>query len=71
MELFGAFKSMTPAELKIQVAAKVEEVGLTDKMNVPAGQLSGGMKRRLSLALAFVGSKIVHDMSSFVLVFIN
>ena len=57
MELFGAFKSLSKTELHAQIASKVEEVGLTDKINVPAGQLSGGMKRRLSLALAFVGSK--------------
>ena len=55
--MFGSFKKMTEAELQLQIDQKIEEVGLTEKRDVLASQLSGGMKRRLSLALAFIGSK--------------
>ena len=34
----------------------VEEVGLVEKLDVPASQLSGGQKRKLSLAIALIGN---------------
>jgi ABC-type multidrug transport system ATPase subunit len=37
------------------VRAAVEEVGLTDKLDVPSAALSGGMKRKLCLAIALIG----------------
>ena len=47
-----------------QVAAAVSkiiaEVGLTEKVNVQSHALSGGMKRKLSVAIALIGdSKVV------------
>jgi ABC-type multidrug transport system ATPase subunit len=33
----------------------VEEIGLTGKINAPAGTLSGGQKRKLSVGIAFIG----------------
>lgn len=41
------------------VAAKIQEVGLSEKAHVQAGQLSGGMKRKLSLCLALIGDASV------------
>lgn len=35
--------------------AAAREVGLEEKLDSPAGQLSGGQRRKLSVALAFVG----------------
>ena len=36
------------------------QVGLTEKVNVQAGKLSGGQKRKLSVCIALVGgSKVV------------
>lgn len=39
---------------KKMVEAALENVGLTDKSNVPAGNLSGGQKQRLAIARAIV-----------------
>jgi ATP-binding cassette subfamily A (ABC1) protein 3 len=42
------------------VTDKIADVGLTDKTNVYSSALSGGMKRKLSVAIALVGdSKVV------------
>lgn len=37
------------------VLLAAEEVGLADKMSCPAGELSGGEARKLSVAIAFMG----------------
>ena len=34
---------------------KIGQVGLTEKTHAKAGSLSGGMKRKLSLAIALIG----------------
>ena len=52
LETFAKLKGLDPATC---VGAKIGEVGLTEKVNVPAGQLSGGMKRKLSLCMALIG----------------
>ena len=39
--------------------AAAEEVGLSEKLDASAGQLSGGQRRKLSVALAFVGNPAV------------
>ena len=40
-------------------AAAAAEVGLQEKVDSPAGDLSGGQRRKLSVALAFVGDPAV------------
>jgi len=42
--------------LKTKALSLLERMGLEDKMNVRAGKLSGGMKRRLNICLA-----LIHD----------
>ena len=39
--------------------AQVSEVGLVEKQHTPASALSGGQKRKLSVALAFIGGSEV------------
>ena len=34
----------------------LQDVGLTEKVYTPAGELSGGQKRKLSLCLALIGN---------------
>jgi len=59
--LFGGFKGMTDTELAAEVPAMLNRVrlfGLDAKRH--AGKLSGGMKRKLSIGIAFIGgSKLV------------
>jgi ABC-type multidrug transport system ATPase subunit len=48
------------ASLEEEVLRKVREVGLAEKRHVPSQSLSGGMKRKLSVAIALMGdSKLV------------
>nr|CAJ2468856.1 unnamed protein product [Leishmania braziliensis] len=55
LEFFGRIKGLRGWELENAVCRMLYETDLLDKMDQPAKSLSGGMKRRLSLAVAFVG----------------
>ncbi|CAB3408775.1 unnamed protein product [Caenorhabditis bovis] len=60
LHLFAALKGCPDGEIQANVAEILESVSLTDKANKLAGTLSGGMKRRLSIGIAFIGgSKFV------------
>ncbi|KAL4489354.1 hypothetical protein ABPG72_019009 [Tetrahymena utriculariae] len=62
LELFATFKGMTDSEeIKKQVEKHIEDVDLQEKTNELAKNLSGGQRRRLSVAIAFIGgSKLVY-----------
>ena len=53
---YGSYFGMPKAKITERVPALLEFAGLTHKANAPIAQLSGGMKRRLTLARA-----LVHD----------
>ena len=55
MYFFGNVKGMYGAKLRSSVESVIEEVGLTEKRNTLSQALSGGMKRKLSLAIALIG----------------
>lgn len=58
--LFFAVAKGTVPELALEKAKEmVKEVGLAEKMNARAESLSGGQKRKLSLAIALVGDSQV------------
>ncbi|OQR91076.1 ATP-binding Cassette (ABC) Superfamily, partial [Achlya hypogyna] len=60
LQFYGRIKGFTGQALADEVTDKIAEVGLTEKRNVASSELSGGMKRKLSLAIALLGdSKIV------------
>ena len=42
-----------------EVQAMIEDLLLVDKTDVPSSQLSGGMKRKLSVAIALIGGSQV------------
>jgi ABC-2 type transport system ATP-binding protein len=54
MDLQTALQGIPKAERKQRGAELIERVGLTDAADRPCGGYSGGMKRRLDLALALV-----------------
>jgi ABC-type multidrug transport system ATPase subunit len=53
--LFAAFRGVPRARVAAEAARILHEVGLAAKAAAPAGTLSGGQRRKLSLAIAFVG----------------
>uniref|UniRef100_A0A161ZTE7 ABC transporter domain-containing protein n=1 Tax=Daucus carota subsp. sativus TaxID=79200 RepID=A0A161ZTE7_DAUCS len=53
--LFASIKGLPSASLKMVVQQSLEEVRLTEAAKVRAGSYSGGMKRRLSVAIALIG----------------
>ncbi len=52
--VYGRYFGMTDAQIKARIPALLEFASLTHKANAKPGELSGGMKRRLSLARALV-----------------
>ncbi|KAK7196094.1 ATP-binding cassette subfamily A, member 1 [Novymonas esmeraldas] len=55
LEFYGKIKGLRGAELEDAVVRMLREVDLLDKVDYPARDLSGGMKRKLSVAIAFIG----------------
>ncbi len=56
LHIYGALKGIASESLDLAVSEAVREVDLVEKFHADAGELSGGQKRRLSLALAFIGN---------------
>ena len=54
--LFGTIKGIMVDSLGAEADKRIEEVRLTDSIHKCAGAFSGGMKRRLSVAVALTGN---------------
>ena len=52
--VYGRYFGLKDAEIRARIPALLEFAALTSKANAKPGELSGGMKRRLSLARALV-----------------
>jgi ATP-binding cassette, subfamily A (ABC1), member 3 len=52
---FGRIKGLGGSHLIDSVNQSIEDVGLVEKRDVLSSALSGGMKRKLSLAMALIG----------------
>ena len=59
LAMFARFKGVPKKNLKKVVDDMIETVGLTEKRNIYSKQLSGGMKRKLSVGIAFIGDSKV------------
>ncbi|XP_035448265.1 cholesterol transporter ABCA5 isoform X1 [Spodoptera frugiperda] len=55
LQFFGAVKGIPRKRLPEEIHKALSDVGLLDQMNVFAKHLSGGQKRKLSIAIAFIG----------------
>mmetsp|Transcript_26423 Transcript_26423/g.39214 ORF Transcript_26423/g.39214 Transcript_26423/m.39214 type:complete len:1955 (+) Transcript_26423:136-6000(+) len=55
LELYGRIKGMEGDRLQEVVRGKLEQMNLTDFEHKAAGSLSGGNKRKLSVAIAMIG----------------
>ncbi|POM61236.1 ABC transporter ABCA1 lipid exporter family, partial [Phytophthora palmivora] len=53
--VFGRVKGYRNEELQELVASQIRQVGLTEKRHVFSKDLSGGMKRKLSVAISLLG----------------
>ena len=53
----GLYDELSKREAEEQIDAAVNDVALTEKRNTYSKDLSGGMKRKLSVAIAFCGKK--------------
>ncbi|MCX8205818.1 MAG: ABC transporter ATP-binding protein [Candidatus Micrarchaeota archaeon] len=51
---FGSLYGITGREARTRAEELLQQLGLSDKKNVPAASLSGGMRRRLNLACALM-----------------
>jgi ATP-binding cassette subfamily A (ABC1) protein 3 len=56
LEFYGRIKGITEDKLQSEVAFRIGQVGLGGKEHNTGFQLSGGMKRKLSLAIAYLGN---------------
>ena len=56
IELFARIKGIAPADENLVVRAMLQEMDLVPFEHKLAGQLSGGNKRKLSVAIAMIGS---------------
>ena len=60
LALFGTFKGVAASVLRGEIERMIAMVGLVEKADSKAKELSGGMKRKLSVGIAFIGgSKVV------------
>jgi ABC-type multidrug transport system ATPase subunit len=55
LRFFGKIKGLRGKRLQDDVDHLIEDVGLTEKRHVLSSALSGGQKRKLSLAIALCG----------------
>jgi len=55
MRMFSKIKGVPGDDIEEKSIALLEQVGLEDVKNVIVGQFSGGMKRRLSVAISAIG----------------
>ena len=56
LEFFGQLKGLSKKDLKDEIVHVAQVVDLTDHLNKAVSGYSGGMKRRLSLAIALLGN---------------
>ena len=60
LQYFAGIKGVAAKDIPEAVDSIIQEVGLTEKVDYLSSQLSGGQKRKLSVAIALIGgSKIV------------
>ncbi|GMF36770.1 unnamed protein product [Phytophthora fragariaefolia] len=59
LELFGAIKGIPRESLERVVMEKIQQLNLSDFEHKLAGSLSGGNKRKLSVAIAMIGSPAI------------
>lgn len=57
--IFCYFKNLTGAAAQAEISTRLEDVELTKSADLPAATYSGGMRRRLSVAVAAIANPLV------------
>ena len=68
LELYGRIKGLEGDDLERVVRGKLEQMDLTDFENKSAGSLSGGNKRKLSVAIAMIGEPSIVFLDEVILI---
>jgi len=55
LRLFAVLKGLEEENIDAEIRKLLEQTLLVDSADVPSGMFSGGMKRRLSIAIALIG----------------
>lgn len=55
LEFFSYLKGVDPSFISKDVESMLQNIQMMDKADLPVSSLSGGMKRKLSAAIAFIG----------------
>jgi ABC-type multidrug transport system ATPase subunit len=55
LEMFAALKGLKSRDVTKEVEERLKDVDLFKAANIKAGAYSGGMKRRLSVAISLIG----------------
>eukprot|EP00003_Mantamonas_plastica_P032333 TRINITY_DN874_c0_g3_i5.p1 TRINITY_DN874_c0_g3~~TRINITY_DN874_c0_g3_i5.p1 ORF type:complete len:1424 (+),score=500.16 TRINITY_DN874_c0_g3_i5:280-4551(+) len=56
LSLYARFKGVPKSKMDLEIAKALQSVNLTSVIDDPSGTYSGGMKRRLSVAIAGIGN---------------
>eukprot|EP01103_Thecamoeba_quadrilineata_P016784 TRINITY_DN5719_c0_g1_i2.p1 TRINITY_DN5719_c0_g1~~TRINITY_DN5719_c0_g1_i2.p1 ORF type:complete len:1590 (+),score=279.69 TRINITY_DN5719_c0_g1_i2:504-5273(+) len=56
LRIFAGIRGIQRSKVEEEIKRRVDEVSLGDKMNAKASTLSAGQKRRLSVAISFLGN---------------
>ncbi|KAL4454192.1 hypothetical protein ABPG74_012149 [Tetrahymena malaccensis] len=59
LELFATLKGMPADKIESAITKIIKDVDLVEKTNIVSSSLSGGQKRKLSVAIAFIGGSDV------------
>ena len=62
---YGRLRGRTTKKVLAEAEEMVKALGLSEKRNAISSSLSGGMKRKLSVATAFVGMSLIYLLLSF------
>lgn len=57
--IYARFRGLPKGDIEAEVEGKLSSMGLASKAGCQAGTLSGGQKRKLSVAIAFIGNPTV------------
>jgi len=62
LRLYAVLKGVKKEQVDVESVRRIHEVGLGEKKDSLAKSLSGGMKRKLCLAIATIGDSKVFDL---------